>query len=98
MPDRVVTLLGRPDRDLDQRGLKWLTTVTTREAWRQGSTARELPAGAFIATDLAAGVPQLEGTRGRFDQCFWLCRAKALPRSPEKRGYTASAGYVRRER
>ena len=42
------------------------------------------------------GVPQLEGTRGRFDQCFWLCRPKALPRSPEKRGHTASAGYVRR--
>jgi DNA-directed RNA polymerase specialized sigma24 family protein len=59
------TLLGRPDIDLDQRGLNWLTTVATREAWRQGSTARELPAGAFIAADLAAEAGELPSRQGQ---------------------------------
>ena len=58
------TLLRRPDIDLDQRGLNWLTTVATREAWRQGSTARELPAGAFIAADLATGTGELPEPAG----------------------------------
>jgi hypothetical protein len=60
------TLLGRRDIDLDQRGLNWLTTIATRQAWRQGSAAREQPAGAFIAAgaDLGAGAGELPEPAG----------------------------------
>jgi hypothetical protein len=65
VPDRVVNAAWPPRHiDLDQRGLNWLTTVATREAWRQGSTARELPAGAFIAAALATGAGELPEPAG----------------------------------
>jgi RNA polymerase sigma factor (sigma-70 family) len=40
-------LLRRPDVTLDERGLAWLTTVATREAWRLASTTREIPVGSY---------------------------------------------------
>ena len=49
------TLLGRPDIDLDHRGVRWLTTVAVREAWRQASSRREVPAGAFVSSAAPAG-------------------------------------------
>jgi DNA-directed RNA polymerase specialized sigma24 family protein len=42
------TLVRRPDVTLDRRGLRWLQTVATREAWRLASTAHEIPVGAFL--------------------------------------------------
>ena len=40
-------LMGRPDITLDGRGLSWLVTVATREAWRLASTSDETPVGSF---------------------------------------------------
>ena len=38
-------LLAHPEIDLDPHGLRWLTTIATREAWTQARRERELPAG-----------------------------------------------------
>jgi hypothetical protein len=39
-----------PGRHVGPRGLRWLLTVATREAWRLASTAHEIPVGAFLGT------------------------------------------------
>lgn len=43
------TLMRRPDIDLNDGGLAWLTVVATHEGWRLASHAREVPAGALSA-------------------------------------------------
>jgi DNA-directed RNA polymerase specialized sigma24 family protein len=43
-------LLRRPDIELTERGLAWLSTVATREAWRLTSSARETPSGSLQTT------------------------------------------------
>ena len=43
--DAWVILLAHPEIDLDHHGLRWLTTIATREAWTQARRRRELPVG-----------------------------------------------------
>ena len=50
------TLLRRPDVALDQRGLAWIGTIATREAWRLASRALEIPAGAYLPGDPEPGI------------------------------------------
>lgn len=38
-------LLAHPEIDLDHHGLRWLTTIVTRDAWTQARRERELPVG-----------------------------------------------------
>jgi DNA-directed RNA polymerase specialized sigma24 family protein len=44
-----LALVRREDVTLDTRGVGWLATVATHEAWRLAATDREIPAGAFLS-------------------------------------------------
>jgi DNA-directed RNA polymerase specialized sigma24 family protein len=47
-------LVRRPDINLDNQGLRWLTITATHEAWRLTDTSREQPAGS-LSTDAEPG-------------------------------------------